>query len=120
MLAGGGLLAAAVGGAAYAYSARKGHGEGEEIDNEEPELLEVPAKTWRESAGRDYGRDGYVFGDLSRGVIVRVFGRGGATDDAAAEAAGDAQHTQVQRLTREAVRGGLEAPSRRRASCAAG
>ena len=68
--------------------------------DDEPEL--VP--TWKETSGRDYGRDGYVFGDLSRGVIVRVFGKGGKTADVAAEAEGDAQFTQVQRLLREAVR----------------
>lgn len=74
----------------------------EAVDGEEPEMV-APAQTWKESAGRSEGRDGYVFGDLSRGVIARYFGKGDRTDDAAAEAAGDAQHTQVQRLVREAV-----------------
>ena len=59
--------------------------------DDEPEVV---GRTWKESAGRTSGRDGYVFGDLSRGVIVRVFGQESA--DAAAEAQGDAQHSQVQ------------------------
>ena len=52
--------------------------------DDEPEVV---GKTWKESAGRTSGRDGYVFGDLSRGVIVRVFGQNEAESaDAAAEA----------------------------------
>ena len=31
------------------------------------------ARTWKESAGRKEGRDGYVFGDISRGVAARLF-----------------------------------------------
>jgi hypothetical protein len=70
--------------------------------DDEPEVV---GRTWKESAGRTSGRDGYVFGDLSRGVIVRVFGQNEAESaDAAAEAQGDAQHSQVQRLVKEAVR----------------
>ena len=81
------------------------------LNDDEPELIDAPTakregRSWKESSGRVSGRDGYVFGDLSRGAIVRVFGKaeGGATDDVAAEAEGDARHTQVQRLVREAVR----------------
>lgn len=98
---GAGLVAA--GGAAGAYMIRGTRQGGEAVDDEEPEMLDVPTRTWKESAGRTGGRDGYVFGDLSRGVAVRYFGKSGATDDTAAEEEGDAQHTQVQKLVREAV-----------------
>jgi len=108
LLAGAGVI-----GAAGVYYARRPQ---PEIDDEEPELLDGPldtdvasgapaeTKTWREAAGRNSGRDGYVFGDLSRGAIVRVFGRSERTEDSEAEAEGDAQHTQVQKLVRESVR----------------
>ena len=63
--------------------------------DDEPEVV---GRTWKESAGRTSGRDGYVFGDLSRGVIVRVFGQNEA--DAAAEAQGDAQHCRCSGSSR--------------------
>ena len=40
-------------------------------------LLDRPApttKTWREAVGRESGRDGYVFGDLTRSVVGRLRG----------------------------------------------
>jgi len=110
MLAGG---AVAVVGAAGAYiGMRRATAdppelvEGHDGHDDEPELVEAPCKTWKEASGRAGGRDGYVFGDLSRGVIVRVFGKGeGAADEAERlQAEGDARQTQVQRLVREAVR----------------
>lgn len=53
-----------------------------------------------ESRPRRSGRDGYVFGDLTRGMAVRVFGKG----EADVEAEGDARQTQVQRLVSEAIK----------------
>jgi len=65
----------------------------------------VSSTTWKESAGRAEGRDGYVFGDLTRGAVVKLFGNGKKTEEEAAiEVAGDEQHTQVQRLVQQAVR----------------
>ena len=40
-------------------------------------LLDRPApttKTWREAVGRESGRDGYIFGDLTRSVVGRLRG----------------------------------------------
>ena len=40
-------------------------------------LLDRPApttKTWREAVGRESGRDGYLFGDLTRSVVGRLRG----------------------------------------------
>jgi len=82
----------------------RGRGRADAIDDEEPEILDVPTRSWKEVAGRTSGRDGYVFGDVSRGVIARFGGSGGKTDDAVAEKEGDEQHTQVQKLVRDAVR----------------
>merc|ERR1711869_193600 len=59
-------------------------------------------RTRKESSGRQWGGDKYVFGDLTRGVVVKVFGK--KAEEAEIEAAGDAQYSQVQRLVREAVR----------------
>lgn len=73
-------------------------------DGEAEKTEEVP-RTWKESAGRADGRDGYVFGDLTRGVCVKVaHALGKADGEADVEAEGDAQHTQVQRLVREAIK----------------
>ena len=72
--------------------------------DDEPEVV---GRTWKESAGRTSGRDGHVF-VTSRGVIVRVFGQNEESADAAAEAQGDAQHSQVQRLVKEA--GAVQGP----------
>jgi len=105
LLAGAGAIGVA--GAATYYRNRAQPRPELSLDDEEPEILDAPAdktKTWKESAGRDSGGDGYVFGDLSRGAIVRIFGKTERTEDHDAEAAGDAQHTQVQKLVREAVR----------------
>ena len=44
------------------------------------------AKSWRESAGRDSGPDGYIFGDLTRGLVVRLRGGPKTTEEHAAEA----------------------------------
>ena len=60
-------------------------------------------RTWKDSSGRTGGREGYVFGDISRGVCVKIFGKGVETDHAA-ELEGDAQNTQVQKLLREAIK----------------
>ncbi|KOO25495.1 hypothetical protein Ctob_002804 [Chrysochromulina tobinii] len=62
------------------------------------------AKSWRESAGRENGPDGYVFGDLTRGVVVRLRGGPKTTEEQAAEAEADQQYSHVQVLVRDAVR----------------
>ena len=70
----------------------------------EPEA-EPAAKTWKESAGRMEGRDSYVFGDITRGVAIKVFGsrKEQVEAEADAEAEGDENWTKVQRLMRDAV-----------------
>jgi len=78
------------------------------VDDAEEEEDEKPKKstTWRESSGRTSGRDGYVFGDLTRGVVCRLYGSTPAEieETKAIEAAGDEQYTQVQKLVSEAVK----------------
>jgi len=63
------------------------------------------SKTWRESAGREGGREGYVFGDVTRGAIVRLWGKkeDQTEEEKAIEAAGDEQYSHVQALVRDAV-----------------
>lgn len=72
-------------------------------DGDESDMVMVDrpkSKSWKDSSGRLEGKDGYVFGDLTRGVCVKIWGK----TDAETEAAGDAQNTQVQKLLREAVK----------------
>lgn len=65
-------------------------------------------QTWKESSGRTEGRDGYVFGDLTRGVVRGVFGRKATPseleEEAEAEAAGDSQYGQIQTMVDQMVR----------------
>lgn len=75
----------------------------DDVEKKEAAEQESKARTWKDSSGRVDGPDTYVFGDLTRGVAVKIFG-GKAHDDTEIEAAGDAAHTQVQRLALEAVR----------------
>jgi len=109
--AGIGIIGTATAATAYLRSG----GKQEEADNSEPVLVDAPTeekesqRTWKESAGRTEGRDGYVFGDVTRGVVARVWGTGKETVDEAAEAAkieadADEKHTHIQLLVREAVR----------------
>jgi len=119
MLAGAATVTAgvsAVGAAAYTYvRGRRAADDDAPLDEAEPvivgesEAAEAKASTWREYAGREHGPDAYVFGDVTRGAYAYVFGSGKADKElekieAKLEAAGDEQHTQVQRLVREAVR----------------
>jgi hypothetical protein len=53
------------------------------------------AKSWRESAGRDSAPDGYISGDLTRGMAVRLRGGPKTTEEHAAEAS-----PRLMRLTR--------------------
>ena len=112
MLAGGAVLSA--GSAALAYT-RWNRGEDDEQEPvlverddgaEETEESKVINQSWKESAGRDDGRDGYVFGDVTRGVIMKMFGKKTAAEEreeARIEAAADEQYTHVQRLIKEAI-----------------
>lgn len=59
-------------------------------------------ETWKEYSGRDDGREGYVFGDISRGITRRVFGGADAVEESD-EKHGDEKFSQVQRLVRDAV-----------------
>lgn len=117
MLLAGGVVSAGV--AAAGVYAHKGWGgpnvsaateeEGEmvNIDDAGPDQPASSRSTWRESAGRTTGRDGYVFGDLTRGGIRNFYGTKTAAEveeDKAIEAASDEQYTQVQKLVREAVK----------------
>jgi len=63
------------------------------------------ASSWKASAGRTEGPDGYVFGDFTRGVIVKVTGGKDAPskEEVEAEAEGDERFSRVQRLARDAV-----------------
>jgi hypothetical protein len=87
-------------------------GDGEEEDSSQEattaekstQLAKQQRQSWKESAGRVDGREGYVFGDLTRGVAVKLFGSSPPHDDDAIELAGDTAHTQVQRLVLQAVR----------------
>lgn len=114
MLAAAGAGATAIGAAgAYLYRARGVDHAGNDMD-EEPEVLDMPISSddkpvvnvsWKSSSGRASGREGYVFGDMTRGIICRTFGKAtSTTEDSAAEAAGDAQYSQVQKLVREAIK----------------
>lgn len=85
---------------AYAVSRYRGNSKSEDDDSTNDVVVVEKPSTWKDSSGRAQGPDGYVFGDLTRGVCVKIFGK---TDDET-EAAGDAQHTQVQKLLREAVK----------------
>lgn len=106
-----------VAGAAYAYirpGAKKSDTEAEgpgaealEEKTEDAKAEDAPtanAKSWRESAGRDSGPDGYIFGDLTRGLVVRLRGGPKTTEEQAAEAEADQQYSHVQVLVRDAVR----------------
>ena len=74
-------------------------------ESEKPKPRTWRESTWRESAGRSSGGEGYCFGDLTRGVVVRMWGGSKPTEEEAAiEAAGDEQYTHVQMLVRDAVR----------------
>lgn len=73
-----------------------------EYEKAEDEDEDKKSRTWRESAGRTSGRDGYVFGDVTRGVVGRFFGS--SEEDKAIEAAGDEQYSRVQKLVSEAVK----------------
>jgi len=104
------IVVGAVGAAGVAYSkyCRSGEVEGEDTFVDVDGADAVPEEdekhpTWKESSGRLDGRDGYVFGDLTRGVVVRLFGKN-TEEEVAIEMAGDEQHTQVQRLVQQAVR----------------
>lgn len=59
--------------------------------------------SWKKTAGRDYGRDGYVFGDMTRGMYSKVFGSSSSAEERKAEADGDERFGQVQRLVRHAI-----------------
>jgi len=61
-------------------------------------------KSWRASAGRDSGPEGYVFGDLTRGVVVRLRGEPTTKEEDAIEAEGDERYSHVQVLVRDAIR----------------
>jgi len=109
--AGIGIIGTATAATAYLRSG----GKEVESDNSEPVLVDAPTeekesqRTWKESARRTEGRDGYVFGDVTRGVVARVWGTGKETVDEAAEAAkieadADEKHSHIQLLIREAVR----------------
>ena len=108
--AGIGIIGTATAATAYLRSG----GKEVESDNSEPVLVDAPTeekesqRTWKESARRTEGRDGYVFGDVTRGVVARVWGTGKETVDEAAEAAkieadADEKHSHIQLLIREAV-----------------
>jgi len=58
--------------------------------------------TWKEWSDRAEGREGYVFGDVTRGVCHKVFG--GTKAEAEAESQGDEQFTHVQILLKEAIK----------------
>jgi len=114
--AGAPVVAGAVGVAGVAYSKYWRGGSAEDTAEDDAVVVEATEaadekgtaeekRTWKESAGRAEGRDGYVFGDLTRGVVVRLFGTKEKTEEeVAVEAAGDEQHTQVQKLVQQAVR----------------
>lgn len=59
-------------------------------------------RTWKESSGRSYGSEGYVFGDVARGVFARNFYASGK-ERQAAEEEGDTRFSQAQMLVRDAV-----------------
>ena len=95
-------------GAVGLYRKYAGSAEGDD-DEDEDEVIVVDGKddkgeykTWKESSGREWGGSSYVFGDLTRGAIVKL--RGQKSVEETIEAEGDAQHTQVQRLIKEAVK----------------
>jgi len=115
MLLAGGVVGVAAAGV-YAHkgwggpnvsAATEEEGEMVNIDDAGPDQPASSRSTWRESAGRTTGRDGYVFGDLTRGGIRNFYGTKTAAEveeDKAIEAASDEQYTQVQKLVREAVK----------------
>jgi len=99
------LVATAAGAVTYAYRRQAAPAD----DDDEPEVIEMPQdlkseRSWKASAGRAEGPEGYVFGDLTRGVAVRVFGAKNKVDDEEIEAQGDSQHSQVQRLLNDAIK----------------
>lgn len=63
---------------------------------------QAEGKTWKEYSARTDGREGYVFGDLTRGVCHKVFGS--SKVDTEAEINGDEQFTHVQSLLKEAIK----------------
>jgi len=103
-----GAAVASVGAAAYARYGRRSSANADDSEavvvdaaDAQVETHDKPA-TWKESAGRTSGGDGYVFGDLTRGVCVRVFGKSDPAEHEA-ELAGDEQNSHVQVLLQEAI-----------------
>ena len=105
----------AAGAAAAGYNRYRGSsgekGEGAESPTTEEAEWEDAAKeetpmppskgTWKMSSGRDYGRDGYVFGDVTRGIVVGISGyfkgdtAAQVAEHEAAEAAGEIGRAHV-------------------------
>lgn len=65
------------------------------VDSAEAECV-----SWKASAHRAEGPDGYVFGDMTRGVVARCLG---PTRDTEVEREGDESFSRLQRLVREAI-----------------
>ncbi len=55
--------------------------------------------TWKESAHRDEGPDGYVFGDITRGVFARCF----SSQSEEMEKNGDISYSQLQMILYQAI-----------------
>lgn len=69
MLAAAGVTAAGAGAVAAVYKTFSGAGPSPAADDEDDEVIVVDDKgektsTWKDSSGRDWGGDSYVFGDV--------------------------------------------------------